>query len=135
MKFKTDKYIRVYDGNRCLFFEKYKNNYHYNILLGKTSFESPKILLYKTSFFIKHKRYIMIKLMFLKELMIIRQANQKRTKYVNTGIDLSKRFKFQPYICNRFHNLLMMSMSLCDIAILRVLIVIVLVAKLTKVET
>ena len=67
--------------------------------------------------------------------MIIRQANKKETIYVNTSIDLSKGFKFQPYICNRFHNLLMMSMSLCDIAILRVLIVIVLVAKITKVET
>ena len=77
----------------------------------------------------------MIKLTFLKELMLIRQANQKRTIYVTTGIYLSKGFKFQPYICNRFHNLLMMSMSLCDIAILRVLIVIVLVAKITKVET
>ena len=104
-------------------------------MLGKTSFESPKKLLYKTRFCIKHKCYIMIKLTFLKELMIIRQANKKGTIYVNTGIDLSKGFKFQPYICNRFHDLLMMSMSLCDIAILRVLIVIVLFAKLTKVET
>ena len=67
--------------------------------------------------------------------MIIRQANKKGTIYVNAGIDLSKGFKFQPYICNKFHNLLMMPMSLCDIAILRVLIVIVLFAKLTKVET
>ena len=135
MKFKIDKFIRVYDGNRCLFFEKYKNNYHYNIFLGKTSFESPKNLLHKTRFCIKHKYYIMIKLTFPKELMLIRQVNQKRTIYVTTGIYLSKGFKFQRYVCNRFHNLLMMSMNLGDIAISRVLIVTVLFAELTKVET
>ena len=30
---------------------------------------------------------------------------------------LNKRFKFQPYVCNRCHDLLMMSMNLSDIAI------------------
>ena len=83
MKFKIDKFIRVYDGNKCLFFEKYKNNYHYNIFLGKTSFESPKKLLHKSRFCIKHKYYIMIKLTFLKELMLIRQANQYREQYMS----------------------------------------------------
>ena len=32
---------------------------------------------------------------------------------------LEKDFKFQPYVCNRCHNLFMMSMNLCDIAILK----------------
>ena len=30
---------------------------------------------------------------------------------------LKKGFKFQPNVCNRFHDLLMMSMKLSDIAI------------------
>ena len=33
---------------------------------------------------------------------------------------LSKGFKFQPNVCNRCHDLLMMSMNLSDIAILRI---------------
>ena len=33
---------------------------------------------------------------------------------------LSKGFKFQPYVCNRSHNLLMMSMNLSDIYILNI---------------
>ena len=33
---------------------------------------------------------------------------------------LNKGFKFQPNICNRFHNLLMMSRSLSDIVVLNI---------------
>ena len=33
---------------------------------------------------------------------------------------LNKRFKFQPYVSNRYHDLLMMSMNLSDIAILKI---------------
>ena len=33
---------------------------------------------------------------------------------------LKYSFKFQPNVCNRYHNLLMMSMNLNDIAILNV---------------
>ena len=33
---------------------------------------------------------------------------------------LHKGFKFQPNICNRCHDLLMMPMNLCDIAILNI---------------
>ena len=33
---------------------------------------------------------------------------------------LSKCFKFQPNVCNRYHDLLMMSMNLSDIAILNI---------------
>ena len=33
---------------------------------------------------------------------------------------LNKAFKFQPNVCNRCHDLLMMSMNLSDIAILNV---------------
>ena len=33
---------------------------------------------------------------------------------------LNKRFKFQPYLYNRFHDFLMMSMNLSDIAILNI---------------
>ena len=33
---------------------------------------------------------------------------------------LNKGFKFQPYLCNRCHELLMVSMNLSDIAILKI---------------
>ena len=33
---------------------------------------------------------------------------------------LNLSFKFQPNVCNRFHNLLMMSINLSDIAILNI---------------
>ena len=37
------------------------------------------------------------------------------------GIDVNKTgFKFQPDVCNRCHNLLMMYMNLSDIAILKI---------------
>ena len=45
---------------------------------------------------------------------------------------LNKGFKFQSYICNRCHDILMMSMNL-DIAILKIKIV-VLLAGLVKVK-
>ena len=33
---------------------------------------------------------------------------------------LNKGFEFQTYVCNRYHDLLMMSMNLSDIAILKI---------------
>ena len=33
---------------------------------------------------------------------------------------LNKGFNFQPYVCNRYHDLLTMSMNLSDIAILNI---------------
>ena len=33
---------------------------------------------------------------------------------------LNKGFKFQPYVCNRFHDLLIMSINLSDIDILNI---------------
>ena len=36
------------------------------------------------------------------------------------SIPLNKGFKFQPNVCNRCHNLLMISMNLGDIAILNI---------------
>ena len=41
---------------------------------------------------------------------------------------LNHSFKFQSNVCNRSHDLLMMSMKLSDIAILKVLIIAVLLA-------
>ena len=44
--------------------------------------------------------------MFLKELILIKQMHQNTFS-----------FKFQPYVCNRYHDVLMMSVNLNDIAI------------------
>ena len=52
--------------------------------------------------------------MFLKELMLIKQENQKSVIFVTKG------FKFQPHVYNRYHDSLMMSMNLSNIAILNI---------------
>ena len=51
----------------------------------------------------------MIELTFLKELMLIRQANQKSATFVTIGIFFN--------VSNECHDLLMMSMNLSDITI------------------
>ena len=62
----------------------------------------------------------MTELTFLKDLMLIRQPNQKSAKFVTISIFLNEEFKFQPHVCNGCHDLLMMSMTLSDIAILNI---------------
>ena len=61
----------------------------------------------------------MAELTFLKELMLIKQVHQKRMIFVTIGIFLIKGFKFQPNVCNRCHDLLIMSVNIRDIAIPR----------------
>ena len=58
--------------------------------------------------------------MFLKELMLIKQVHQKILMFVTIGKFLNKGCKFEPHVCNRCHDLLMMSMKLSDIAILNI---------------
>ena len=57
----------------------------------------------------------MIELIFLKQLMLMSQVNQKSVICVTIGIFLDKEFKFQQDVCNRCHDVLMMSMSLSRI--------------------
>ena len=84
---------------------KYKNNYYY-----KSNAE------YYQMMFVYYKCYISIELMFVKELMFIKQVHQKSVIFV-TIYFLNYSFNFQPNVCNRCHNLLMMSMKHSDIAI------------------
>ena len=49
--------------------------------------------------------------------MLIRQANQKSAMFLTIGIFY---IKFQPNVCNRCHDLLMLPMNLIDIAILNI---------------
>ena len=62
----------------------------------------------------------MIELTFLKELILIKQVHQKCVIFVTICIFLNKRFKFQPYACNRCHDLLMMCMNLSNSVILKI---------------
>ena len=62
----------------------------------------------------------MKELTFLKELMLIKQVNQKSVIFVTIGIFLNKGFKFQSYVCNRCPDLAMMYMNLSDIAVLNI---------------
>ena len=61
----------------------------------------------------------MAELTFLKELMLIKQVHQKSMIFVTIGIFSIKGFKFQPNVCNRCHDLLIMSVNIRDIAISR----------------
>ena len=57
---------------------------------------------------------------FLKELILIRQVNQKFATFLTIGIFLNKGFKFQPNVCNECHDLVMTSMNFSNIAILNI---------------
>ena len=57
----------------------------------------------------------MIELTFLKEMMLIKQANIFHYWYF-----LNEGFKFQPNVCDRCHDLLMKSMNFSDIAIFKI---------------
>ena len=69
--------------------------------------------------FVYYKCYIST---FLKELMLMKQVHQK---IVIIGIChywyfLNYSVKFHPCVCNRCHDLLMLSMNLSDIAVLNI---------------
>ena len=74
--------------------------------------------------------------MFLKKLILIKQANRKSEIIVTIWYFLNKRSKFQLYICNRCHDLLIMSMNLRNIAILKIkmLIIIIILLELAKMK-
>ena len=66
-----------------------------------------------------YKCYISIVLTILKELMLIKQLHQK-TDICHYWYFLNYSSKFQPNVCSRCHDLLMMSMNLSDISILNI---------------
>ena len=51
---------------------------------------------------------------------VIKTSASKECDICHYCYFLNYSFKFQPNVCNRYHNLLMMSMNLNDIAILNV---------------
>ena len=61
----------------------------------------------------------MIELLFLKQLMLIKQVHQE-CDVCHYCYFLNYSVKFEPNVWNRCHDLLMMSMSLSDIAILNI---------------
>ena len=54
----------------------------------------------------------MIELMYLKELMLMRQMYQKNVIFV-----IHKGFKYEPYLCNGCHDLMQKAMNFNDVAI------------------
>ena len=46
----------------------------------------------------------MIELTFVKESILLRQVHQMGAIIVTIGNFLDKGFKFQPYVCNSFHD-------------------------------
>ena len=62
----------------------------------------------------------MIELTFLNEIDVNKTNELKEWDICHYWYFLNKGFKFQPYVCNRYHDLLMMSMNLSDIVILKI---------------
>ena len=48
---------------------------------------------------------------------MIKQMHQRNVLFVIIGIFLNKKFKFQPYVCNGCHDVLIMPVNPNDIAI------------------
>ena len=59
----------------------------------------------------------MIGLIYLKGLMLMIQMYQKKCDIWHYWYFLDKRFKFEPYVCNRCHNLMQKAISFYDVAI------------------
>ena len=59
--------------------------------------------------------------MLVKELMsnVSKTSASKKCDICRSWYFLNYSFKFQPNVCNRCHDLLMMSMNLSDIAIFK----------------
>ena len=55
-----------------------------------------------------------------KEIDVNKISKSKEFNICHYWYFLNKGFKFQPYVCNRCHDLLMMSMNFSDIAILKI---------------
>ena len=88
-----------------------ENNKHY----PQVSLDECLYDLYVTKIF-----FIMIELTFLKELMLMKKSESKEWDICYTWYFLNKRFKFQPKVWNRSHDLLMMSINLGNIAIIKI---------------
>ena len=70
--------------------------------------------------FVYYKWYILIELMFLKELMLIKQVHQKSVWCCHYWYFLNYCFKFQVNVFNRCNDLLMIFIKLSDIALLNI---------------
>ena len=66
-----------------------------------------------------YKCYTMIELKFLKELILIKQVHQK-SDICYYWYFFNYSFKFQPNVCNRCHDSLIISVSLSDITVLNI---------------
>ena len=58
----------------------------------------------------------MIGLIFQKELILIKQMHQKSVIFVTIAFFLNKNFKYEPYLCNGYHDLMQNSINFNDIA-------------------
>ena len=65
----------------------------------------------------------MIELKFLKELILIKQVHQKNVIIVTIAFFLNEGFKFQADICKGCHDVLMMFVTLNNVAISKVSVV------------
>ena len=70
--------------------------------------------------YVYYKCYILIELKFLKGLILKKTSASKECDICHYWYFLNYTFTFQPNVCNRCHDLLMMSIKFRDIAILHI---------------
>ena len=103
---KVDRFIRVYDGTRYL------------VLFGREKYE----FIYNS----RYLRYIGAKISITYAIGVSdgidvnKTSSSKECNICHFWYFLGEGFKFQPDACNGFHDVLMMSMKLRDIAILHI---------------
>ena len=64
--------------------------------------------------------YIMIELTFLKEFTLIKTSVSKEYDVCHFWDFKDKKFKFELHVCKGYHDVLMVSINLSDIAILSI---------------
>ena len=92
-----------------------KNNYYYNIFSEKGSYKEPNTQYFQINVCICFSR-----IDFSEGIDVNKTSESKECDICQYRYFLNKGSKFQPNVCNRCHDLLMMSMNLSNIAILNI---------------
>ena len=92
-----------------------KNKYCYNIFLEKASYKLPK-----NDFLCKILMLYYDRIDASERIHINKTSASKECDICRYWYFLNEGFKFQTYVCNRCHDLLMMSINLSDITILKI---------------
>ena len=96
-------------------------NYHYNIFLKKVHVKINPIHNIFKWMFLYYKCFFVFGRIYDSERIDDNKTSEwKECDSCNYWYFFNNDFRFEPNVCNRCHDLLMMSMNLCDTAILNI---------------